>query len=420
LIVLPALPRLRDALFITNGGIITQPVSQRLLGNALRAMPSSAPSCPPSLTATPKNRQVILNWADAFGATGYNVQRAVVSGGPYTLIASNVPATVYTNSGLANGTYYYVVSAVNSLGVSLNSPEASVLVQPATLCAIKAQVNGNYVTASGTNLLIASQSGISPTEQFAGVSLSGGQTALQSMSSGLFVTVIPGTLNLSASSSTIGPYQMFTITNIGNGNVAFNAGINQCYVSAENAGASPLVANRTAIGSWETFSLVPLVPAAPSGLAAIAGDSQVVLSWNGATGATGYNVKRAPSGGGSYAVIASNLPAASYTDFGLTNGITCFYAVSAVSAAGESTNSAVVSVTPLAGPLALNVAAFSGGTITLAWTNGAVDLYYAPQLAPPVQWTLLTNAPAVTNGQWTVTLPVGANNSGFYRLQQQP
>jgi hypothetical protein len=28
------------------------------------------------------------------------------------------------------------------------------------------------------------------------------------------------------------------------------------YVTAENAGAAPLIANRTAIGSWEEFDLI--------------------------------------------------------------------------------------------------------------------------------------------------------------------
>src|ERR1035441_6893134 len=136
------------------------------------------------LTATPSNnKQVILNWANAFGATSYNLKRATVSGGPYTVIASNVLSTVYTNAGLGNGTYYYVVSAVNAAGESLNSPEATVLVQPVTLCALLARANGKYVTASGTNLLIASQSAVGTTEQFSKVDLGSGQSALQSIAS---------------------------------------------------------------------------------------------------------------------------------------------------------------------------------------------------------------------------------------------
>ena len=31
---------------------------------------------------------------------------------------------------------------------------------------------------------------------------------------------------------------------------------NSMFVTADNAGASPLIANRTAIGTWEQFTLV--------------------------------------------------------------------------------------------------------------------------------------------------------------------
>ena len=42
----------------------------------------------------------------------------------------------------------------------------------------------------------------------------------------------------------------------GNGSVCFRALVNNNYVTAENAGAAPLIANRTAIGPWEEFDLI--------------------------------------------------------------------------------------------------------------------------------------------------------------------
>jgi glycoprotein endo-alpha-1,2-mannosidase len=38
--------------------------------------------------------------------------------------------------------------------------------------------------------------------------------------------------------------------------VSLLALVNNRYVTAENAGAAPLIANRTAIGPWEQFDLV--------------------------------------------------------------------------------------------------------------------------------------------------------------------
>ena len=42
----------------------------------------------------------------------------------------------------------------------------------------------------------------------------------------------------------------------GNGSVSFRALVNNNCVTAENAGAAPLIANRTAIGPWEEFDLI--------------------------------------------------------------------------------------------------------------------------------------------------------------------
>nr|WP_295923011.1 cellulose binding domain-containing protein [uncultured Dyadobacter sp.] len=65
--------------------------------------------------------QVNLSWAASLSAVTYNVKRATVSGGPYTTIASP-SATSYNDTPLnASTTYYYVVSAVNALGESVNS-----------------------------------------------------------------------------------------------------------------------------------------------------------------------------------------------------------------------------------------------------------------------------------------------------------
>jgi Galactose oxidase-like, Early set domain/PKD domain len=66
---------------------------------------------PGGLMASASSGQVALSWMPTTGATGYQVQRATVAGGPYEAIAC--PAvTAYTDSAVANGTTsYYVVSA---------------------------------------------------------------------------------------------------------------------------------------------------------------------------------------------------------------------------------------------------------------------------------------------------------------------
>ena len=87
--------------------------------------PTAAPAAPAGLVATPGNAQVSLSWNSSSGAATYNVLRSTTSGGPYSMIATDVASTSLTNTGLTNGTaYYYVVQAVNSAGTSSNSNQA--------------------------------------------------------------------------------------------------------------------------------------------------------------------------------------------------------------------------------------------------------------------------------------------------------
>ncbi|MET7403563.1 lectin [Dactylosporangium sp. NPDC005572] len=53
-----------------------------------------------------------------------------------------------------------------------------------------------------------------------------------------------------------GAGERFDQVDLGGGNVALRARSNSRYVCAENAGAANLVANRTAVGGWETFRLI--------------------------------------------------------------------------------------------------------------------------------------------------------------------
>src|SRR3984957_21176129 len=86
------------------------------------------PVAPADLTATAGNGVVTLTWTASAGATGYNVQRATSSGGPYTQLAQ-VAAPLsdgYTDSSVTNGTtYYYVVQTLTAAGSSAFSPEVS-------------------------------------------------------------------------------------------------------------------------------------------------------------------------------------------------------------------------------------------------------------------------------------------------------
>jgi len=172
-----------------------------------------------------------------------------------------------------------------------------------------------------------------------------------------------------------------------------------------------------------TNMLAPWVvaPAVPAGVTATAGNAQIVLNWAASPAATSYNVMRSTTSGGSYAQIAGNVAALTFTDSGLTNGTKYYYVITAVSALGTSGNSGQVSAAPV-GPIILSGSSIlSQGQIILAWptNDGGAGWtpYYSPNLTPPITWMLLTNTPVLSNNQWIVTLPTGTNAIGFYRLQ---
>ena len=79
--------------------------------------------------ATGSTSQVDLDWADNSepDLAGYNIKRAVTSGGPYTQIATGVGVSAYTDTAVSNGTlYFYIVTAVDALSnESGNSNEDS-------------------------------------------------------------------------------------------------------------------------------------------------------------------------------------------------------------------------------------------------------------------------------------------------------
>jgi len=93
--------------------------------NETSATPLSLPTAP-TLSASAGNVQVSLTWTASSGASSYNVLRSIASGGSYNAVATSLAATNYTDAAVTNGTtYYYVVQAVNSMGTSGNSNEAS-------------------------------------------------------------------------------------------------------------------------------------------------------------------------------------------------------------------------------------------------------------------------------------------------------
>lgn len=76
-----------------------------------------APDLPMYLTSDAGDQVIQLNWwKSAVGATSYSVYRSTAITGPYTLLASGVTGTTYTDASVTNdNTYYYRISSMSTV-----------------------------------------------------------------------------------------------------------------------------------------------------------------------------------------------------------------------------------------------------------------------------------------------------------------
>jgi cellulose 1,4-beta-cellobiosidase len=88
--------------------------------NAGGAPPCTLPDAPVDIGATAGNNQVTLLWTVAMGstATGFNIKRSLVPGGPYITIGTSVAQNYHDLTAVNGTTYYYVVSSTNACGES--------------------------------------------------------------------------------------------------------------------------------------------------------------------------------------------------------------------------------------------------------------------------------------------------------------
>jgi len=86
----------------------------------------------PVLAASAGNGQATLSWTAASGASSYNIYEATAAGGEgSTPIATGITDTSYTATGLTNETtYFFQVSATNSVGTSKLSNEVTATPAP--------------------------------------------------------------------------------------------------------------------------------------------------------------------------------------------------------------------------------------------------------------------------------------------------
>jgi beta-glucanase (GH16 family) len=399
----------------------------------------AAPDAPTGVTIGTGNASVFLNWDAAPGATGYMVKRSICSGGPYTIVAS--PATNgYTDLSVSScASYYYVVSATNSVGESTDSSEKSAALSAfslavnsgggaATQFAADANFSGG-TQATPTTTLIDTSAVVDPAPQevyqterygnftytFTGlgagltykVRLHFAETYWTAVGQRRFNAFINGTQVLTN-------FDIIAVCG------AANKASIQEFTAAANGGGQMVIQYTTVTDNAKSSGIEIILPPpnAPAGLAN-AGDSHVDLSWSPLVASTSYNVKRATASGGPYSPLASGLTVDTYTDAGVTNGTTYHYVVTATVAGCESINSPQITATPFCAPppaptvgnngpiwegMTLNLTASTVSGATYGWTgpNGFTSASQNPSL---------DNATTNIAGIYRVSITIGGCTS---------
>ena len=423
-----ALLAMADGKYVTtpNGGASPLIASSTSVGTnesfTVGFVSGVAPAVPANLITTAGNAQVTLTWIASLGATGYTIGRSTTSGGSYTTIATNLPGTSYTDTGLANATtYYYVVSAQNSAGGSANSSQASVV--PGSLSRLLWVASSS---TSGSDSPGNALDGNLTTRWSTDTSQVNGQWFQVDMGiANVFTKLILNAVN-SANDYPRG-YQV-AVSNDGinwSSPVATGVGspfITTITLAAQAARFIRITQTVSASGTFwsiDEFNVMGTVPPAPTGLTATnISSTQINLAWNTAPSASGYNLKRSTTSGGTYTIIATNLPYLNYSDTGLVTGTPYYYVVSAVNSFGESTNSLEASAqTVSTSSPQLNLVA-GAGQIQLNWPTDHLGWRLETQ-TNPITAGLGTNWTTVPGSTGTnqVFMPINAaNGSVFFRL----
>lgn len=316
--------------------------------------PSSQASCiaepvPTNVTATSGVGQATIAWTAVTGANSYNIYWSTNSNVTPATASSNTEKIGATNpfvvTGLQNNTtYYFVVTAVSSYGESApSSPQSCVPAVPVPTGVSATPGNGQVTIA------------------WPEVSGAASYNIYWSATSG--VTTANGTKITGVTS----PY---TLTQQANGTPLTN-GTAYYFVVTEVTGGVESAAS-TVVPATPTATPPP---AAPTEVAAVAGDLQATVSWSLVPNTVSYNIYWSTTGGVTPATGTQIADATNpYTLTGLTDGTTYYFVVTAVNASssdnGESAPSSQVSCKPMQ-PVPQGVTATAGpgaGQITVSWS----------------------------------------------------
>ena len=303
-----------SGLYSANGGAGTAQIkfSASTGANAQANITVNAPpAAPTNLQASVQNGQVNLQWnTNSNNQTGFVVQYlpCCIPNPQWTTlatVASNNNNYTFTPPANIGPTIEYQVYETNAAGNSPPSNAVTLTVPAAAPTGLSATAGNGQISLSWTASLGAASYDIYR-------ATSSGKEGNTPFATGVTALTYP------------------------DGNVTGGTTYYYEVAAVDAAGQSPM--------SSEVSATPPQLPAAPTGLTATAGASNISLSWNAVSGATSYNIYRGTSSGGE--TFDLNVASTSYNDIGLTASTTYYYQVTAVNSIGEGAKSTEVSATP--------------------------------------------------------------------------
>jgi titin len=355
----------------------TNAVGSSVFSSAVNVIAGDVPGATSSLVATTQSdTQISLTWvpvdSNGYTVTGYKIEKSL-DGVSWTTVVTDTQSTgiTYTVTGLTTQTdYYFKVAGWNALGLGAIGPIA----QAHTFGAPDPFINPTYSSTINTSTI----NWIQPYDH--GSSITSYKVEILNLvngqGNGQWLTL-----------STLQP-SVLTNTHTGlQSNTEYSYRI---------VATNPFGSVTSVVTPITTFSLPP------TGLTATpASGTEVDLSWNSVSGATGYTVYTSSDNitFTSYVVTTST----TFTHTGLSLGQTVYYKITVTNAAGESAQSSSVSATTysLAGaPTNLTLTNPTPTTARFVWTapNNGGD--------PNMTYTLQRST---DNVNWTSYLPSSTN-----------
>jgi fibronectin type 3 domain-containing protein len=354
---------------------------------------SSPPTTPTDFAANVTSSTTIsLSWTASVNATGYKLERKTGSAA-FAQIATPSGVT-YADTGLtANTTYSYRLVANNTVGDS-PAVEVTATTQAVVVVSPPAEPTGFAASASSTEIFLTWNASKGATSY-----------KLERKTDKEPFVSLPASKKLTA----------YT-----------DSGLKENTAYTYRLVASNLDGDSTPVEITATTQVVVgNPPAAPTSFIATANSSSTIsLSWNAATGATGYKLER-KTGTAAFAQIATPT-STTYNDTGLNASTAYSYRLVANNANGDSaavessaTTQAVVVGNPPGTPTGFIATANSSSTISLSWNSvsGATD-YKLERKTGAAAYALLTTQSSTSyndtglSASTAYTYRLVASNSG--------